>query len=184
MAVVAVTAAALLAPASSDAAQRARHRRGGSPQAGGSGALAVVRQFEDAYKRKDKKTLIMKLMVPTNENNALEKRYQWLRGYGPHDMPGSVHPPILFQTWQGSFVPTNYKVVSSNPEGGRIHVVVEETGTYHDEDGRWKVVRKRHFKLTQLKGRWWVADYYNAQNAEDYGFWVDDIADKMTKLGK
>jgi len=76
------------------------HRRRAPAKSVGTGraaVLATVNQFEQAYKRKDKKTLLMKLMVPTSDAGALENGYQWLRGYGPTDMPGTRHPPILLR---------------------------------------------------------------------------------------
>lgn len=154
--------------------------RGASDKAA---VLAVVSQFEQAYKHKDKQTMLLKLMVPTTDLGALEKRDQWLRGYGPRDMPGTRHPPILFETSKGSFVPSDYTVSSSAPlDSGHWDVTVKENGTYKDEDGRWKVTRVRHFKLTHYKGKWYVMDYVLAENPEDLGFYVDDISDKMTKL--
>ncbi len=147
--------------------------------------LLVVDQFEKAYQRKDKKTMLFKLMVPTTDQEAIEKRYQWWRGYGPHDMPGSKHPPILFETSQGSFVPTKYRVSEAVPgEKGRWNVTVHEDGTYHDEDGGYKVARIRHFVITPYKGKWYVMDYVLEENPEDYGFRVDDIIDKMVHTGK
>lgn len=146
-------------------------------------ALAAVDRFEQAYKKKDKQTMLMKLMTPTQDAGTLEKRYQWLRGYGPKDDPGSKHPPILFESSRGSFVPTSYAVVSSAPAGSnKWQVVVRENGTYRDEDGRYKVLRQRIYTMQNVGGKWYVADYVLKENPEDYGFWVDDIIDKMTKL--
>lgn len=148
-------------------------------------ALAVVNQFEQAYKRKDKQIMLMKLMVPTTDALTLEKRYKWYRGYGPNDLPGSKQTLVLFESSHGSFVPSKYTVSSALPEeGGRWRVVVKEEGTYRDEDGRYKVNRIRHFKVTQFKGKWYIADYFLKENPEDYGFYCDDIVDKMTPLGK
>lgn len=148
-------------------------------------ASGLISNFERAYMARDKKTMIMKLMVPTQDANALEKRYQWLRGYGPHDMPGTKHPPILFESSKGSFVPTSYSLVKLTPvDPTHYQATVNELGTYKDEDGRYKVKRVRQFKLVKQGGKWYVADYYNKDNAEDYGFWVDDINDQMTKLGQ
>ncbi len=158
-----------------------------SPAAGGtrSAVIAVVNQFEQAYAHKDKKTMIMKLMVPTEDAGALEKRYQWLRGYGPKDMPGSVHPPILFESSKGSFLPTHFAVTAASPtDSNHWNVTVREEGTYHDEDGKYRVNRVRRFTTTKFKGKWYVGDYVLMENTEDYGFFVDDIADKMTPLGK
>lgn len=163
---------------------RKHGKAGPKTKAGGTkgAVLAVVEQWEQAYKRKDKQTLLMRLMVPTTDLAALEKRYQWLRGYGPKDMPGTKHPPILFETSRGSFVPTGYKVMSAAPaENGRWDVVVREEGTYRDEDGTYDVVRVRQIKLTSYKGKWYVMDYTIKENPEDYGFYVDDIIDRMKK---
>lgn len=147
--------------------------------------LAAVDQFEKAYQRKDKKTMLFKLMMPTSDAMAMEKRYQWWRGYGPKDPAGTKHQPILFETSKGSFVPTTYKVLDAAPTGtGSWSVAVREEGTYKDEDGRYKVSRVRHFKMSQQKGKWYVLDYVLKENPEDYGFWVDDIIDKMTPMGK
>lgn len=146
---------------------------------------AVVSQFELAYMRKNKQDMLMHLMVPSNDAETQEKRFQWLRGYGPHDLPGSVHPPILFKTSKGSFVPTAYSVLSVDPvDANTWQATVRETGTYHDEDGEWKVTRVRQFKIVKYNGKWFVGDYYLQANPEDYGFYVDDISDKMTKIGK
>ena len=143
--------------------------------------LAVVDAWEKAYTRKDAKYLINTLMVPSSDNAVLEKRYQWLRGYGPNDLPGSVHPPILFKTSKGSFVPKSYKVLSTTKlDATHYDIAVQELGTYSDEDGLFKVDRNRHIKLTLSKGKWWVMDYYLADSPEDYGFYVDDIRDKVT----
>jgi len=38
--------------------------------------------------------------------------------------------------------------------------------------------------MTLTKGKWYVMDYFLKENPEDYGFWVDDIVDHMTKVGK
>src|SRR5579871_1167680 len=123
---------------------------------------AVVSGFERAYMNKDKKIMILKLMVPTSDADTLEKRYQWLRGYGPHDMPGTVHPPILFKTTKGSFVPTRYSILEETPID-KTHWIakVQEKGTYHDEDGSYHVNRTRYFKVVKYtNGKWYVADYY------------------------
>ncbi len=142
--------------------------------------LAVVDAWEKAYMRKDANYLINTLMVPTTDFAILEKRYQWLRGYGPKDLPGSVHPPILFKTSKGSFVPTSYKLLGTQKlDDTHYDIAVQELGTYRDEDGLFKVDRNRHVKLTLSRGKWWVMDYYLADNADDYGFFVDDIRDKV-----
>jgi hypothetical protein len=148
-----------------------------------AGITAAVTRFEIAYEHKDKKAMLMKLMAPTQDDGALEKRYQWLRGYGPKDMPGTKHPPILFETSKGSFVPTAFVIKSisiSDPTHGTA--TVEEKGTYRDEDGKYKVIRSRQFKLVAIHGIWYVADYVLTSNTEDYGFYVDDISDKMIKM--
>ena len=148
---------------------------------------AVVSGFERAYMNKDKRTMLMKLMVPTNDADTLEKRYQWLRGYGPKDMPGTVHPPILFKTTKGSFVPTRYSLQEETPiDKTHWTAKVQEKGTYHDEDGSYNVTRIRYFKIVKYSdGKWYVADYYvQGKPIEDYGFYVDDIIDKMTPVGK
>lgn len=148
-----------------------------------SGITAVVKQFETAYQHKDKKRMLMQLMAPTQDDGALEKRYQWLRGYGPHDMPGTKHPPILFETSKGSFVPTSYRILSVNVSDAKHGTAtVEEQGTYKDEDGKYRVRRKRLYRLINMRGKWYVSDYVITTNQEDYGFYVDDIADTMKKL--
>jgi hypothetical protein len=149
------------------------------------GPLATVAAFEAAYHAKDKKTMIFKLMAPTQDAEALEKRYQWFRGYGPKDMPGTRHPPILFESSKGSFVPLSYQVSSSaSVDPDHWTATVKEQGIYHDEDGNWTVIRLRDYKLKRVAGKWYVADYVLRENPEDYGFWVDDIVDKMTHVGK
>ena len=175
---------ALIALAPAGAARPPRHIRH-RPATVTSGPLAVVAQFERAYAASDKRTMLFKLMAPTQDANAIEKRYQWFRGYGPKDMPGTRHPPILFESSKGSFVPSSYVISSSGPAGpDEWSTVVREQGTYQDEDGRYRVNRLRHFKLTRTGGKWYVADYYLQENPEDYGFWVDDIVDKLTPIGR
>ncbi len=145
--------------------------------------LNVVSKFEAAYKVKDKKTMIFALMVPTKEAEALEKRYQWFRGYGPTDMPGSRHPPILFETSKGSFVPSSYYVTTVTPdEPNTWKVNIHEHGTYHDEDGRYDVQRLRQMTVMKYNGKYYVSDYVMMDNPTDYGFYVDDISDKMIHL--
>lgn len=184
---------ALLVPSAPSAAQRGKKPKkpaakavAGSPKTPGrAGALSVARQFEEAYRKKDKKQMILGLMLPTTDAESLEKRYQWLRGYGPTDPPGGRRPPILFETSRGSFVPTKYQIASDASDGpNRWKVIAREEGSYRDEDGTYRIVRTRHILLSFTKGRWWVRDYINTANTEDYGFYVDDIADKMTHLGK
>lgn len=158
----------------------------GSAKGGGEKAavLSAVEKFEKAYQKQDKKAMLMKLMVPTTDAGTLEKRYQWLRGYGPKDLAGSKHPPILFETSKGSFVPSEYKVTSSAPSNGSWNVGVEEKGSYKDEDGKYKVTRKRLVKVTKYKGSWYISDYVLRENPEDYGFYCDDIIDTMKPVGK
>ena len=152
---------------------------------GGSAKAQVtelVAQFEKAYQRKDKKTMITKLMTPSPDDLMLEKRYQWLQGYGPKDMPGSKHPPILFERPRGTFVPTAYALRSLTP-GDATHYVatVGEKGIYTDEDGKYKVERIRQIKCRKMGGKWYIEDY-PAPGQDDLGFGVDDIQDKMTKI--
>lgn len=177
-----LVASAVLAISNPLAAQR-KSRTASAKSDPRAQALAVVDQFEKAYQRKDSTTMILRLMVPSTDNAVLEKRYQWLRGYGPNDPPKGKRPPILFQTSHGSFVPTKYSVLSSRPlEKGRYEFVVREEGTYRDEDGRYRVVRVRNIKLTFFKGKWYIMDYQLPSNTETYGFYVDDITDQMTKI--
>ncbi|MDE2126580.1 MAG: hypothetical protein KGJ62_08320 [Armatimonadetes bacterium] len=146
--------------------------------------LQVVKTWETAYEHKQRERMLMTLMEPSEDAETLEKRYQWLRGYGPHDMPGSRHPPILFDNDRGSFVPGDYKVLEvlkQSPTAWRV--TVAEHGTYHDEDGNWKVERQRDVKVVKYNNKWYVADYVLRSNTEDYGFYVDDIADTMVKAG-
>jgi len=183
MACVTLTLMALVGAATAGGFQK--NKASSQASGGKSAAVAVIKQFEEAYKRKDKKTMILKLMIPTTDADVLEKRYQWLRGYGPHDLPGSVHPPILFETSQGSFVPTKYAIVSMSPGGsGGWNATVSEEGTYRDEDGKYRVSRLRQFKIAPYKGKYYVASYVLKENPDDYGFRVDDISDKMVSLGK
>jgi hypothetical protein len=181
-AVVATTPALAMKP---PAKKKAPKAAAGKEAATRATVLAVVNRFEAAYKNRDKETLLLKLMVPvpTTDMATLEKRYQWLRGYGPNDLPGSAHPPILFDLRKGSFAPDSYKVLASAPiDAMHYAVTVREEGTYQDEDGHYKVMRVRHFKMTDYKGKWYVMDYYMQENPEDYGFFVDDITDKMTRI--
>lgn len=160
-------------------------KAGNKPGNARAAVLASVSQFEQAYKSRDRQTMLMKLMVPSTDNAVLEKRYQWLRGFGPKDLPGTKHQPILFEGTRGSFVPASYTVLNAAPiDGQHWDVTVREQGSYRDEDGKWAVTRVRHIKLTSYKGRWMVMDYVLKENPEDYGFYVDDIVDKMTKAGK
>lgn len=142
----------------------------------------LVMKFEKAYERKDKVTMITKLMTPDPDDLMVEKRYQWLRGYGPKDMPGSRHPPILFERPRGTFVPKSYLIKSAKPVDSTHFVVsVEENGTYTDEDGKYKVERIRNIKCRRVSNKWYIEDY-PAPTDDDLGFGVDDISDKMTKI--
>ena len=143
---------------------------------------ALVTQFEKAYQRKDKVTMIKKLMTPNPDDLMVEKRYQWLQGYGPKDMPGSKHPPILFERPRGTFVPTAYTLRGLTPADA-THIVasVTEKGTYTDEDGKYKVERIREIKCRKVGAKWYIEDY-PAPSEDDLGFGVDDIKDKMTKI--
>lgn len=154
-------------------------------ESGGSAKAQVtvlVAAFEKAYQRKDKQTMIKKLMTPNPDDLMVEKRYQWLQGYGPKDMPGSKHPPILFERPRGTFVPTAYLLTSVTP-GDATHcaATVQEKGTYTDEDGKYKVERTRHIACRKVGGKWYIEDY-PAPSEDDLGFGVDDIRDKMTKM--
>lgn len=170
------------------ALQKSKHRghkssaKGGSSSAGAGSALAVVDAFEKAYQRKDKNTMILKLMTPTKEVGLLNKRYQWLRGYGVDEKPSAVRPPILFTTAPGSYVPTTYKVVSSGANSSQEYsVTVKEKGGCREEGVNYSVERVRRFKIVKMNGKWLVSDYVNPTNTEEYGFFVDDISDKMVK---
>lgn len=170
------------------ALQKSRHRghkssaKGGSSSAGAGSALAVVDAFEKAYQRKDKNTMILKLMTPTKDVGILNKRYQWYRGYGVDEKPSAVRPPILFTTAPGSYVPTTYKVVSSGANSSQEYsVTVKEKGGCREEGVNYSVERVRRFKIVKMNGKWLVSDYVNPTNTEEYGFFVDDISDKMVK---
>ncbi len=142
---------------------------------------AVIDSFENAYRRKDKKMMLMQLMAPTQDSYAVEKRYQWYRGFGPTDMAGTKHPPILFETSRGSFVPKVYLLKSLTPvdAASRWDAVVEEHGVYKDEDGVFRVIRNRDMKLQKYKNQWYVMDYTLRENPEDLGFYVDTIYDAV-----
>jgi hypothetical protein len=143
--------------------------------------LAAVAEFEAAYKARNSRKMLLQLMVPTTDQATIDRRLMWLRGYGKNDAP-RTHP-ILFESNYGSFSPRVYRVLSSAPiEGGRWSVVVREEGRSRDEDGQYEVMRVRHIKLTQLKGKWYVMDYVLKENPEKYGFYVDDISDKLTPI--
>jgi len=170
------------------ALQKSRHRghkssaKGNSSSAGAGSALAVVDAFEKAYQRKDKNTMILKLMTPTKDVGILNKRYQWYRGYGVDEKPSAVRPPILFTTAPGSYVPTTYKVVTSGANSSQEYsVTVKEKGGCREEGVNYSVERVRRFKLLKVNGKWLVSDYVNPTNTEEYGFFVDDISDKMVK---
>lgn len=153
--------------------------KAGSPKAE---VTALVAQFEKAYQRKDKVTMIKKLMTPNPDDLMVEKRYQWLQGYGPKDLPGSKHPPILFERPRGTFVPTAYTLRSLTPgDATHYEASVTEKGTYTDEDGKYKVERIRKIKCRKVGAKWYIEDY-PAPSDDDLGFGVDDIQDKMTKI--
>ncbi len=162
-----------------------RKTKAAAAEKGGSAKVevtALVTQFEKAYQRKDKVTMIKKLMTPNPDDLMVEKRYQWLQGYGPKDMPGSKHPPILFERPRGTFIPTAYTLRGMTP-GDATHIVasVTEKGTYTDEDGKYKVERIRQIKCRKVGAKWYIEDY-PAPSEDDLGFGVDDIQDKMTKI--
>lgn len=145
--------------------------------------LAVIDAFEKAYQRKDKNTMLTKLVYPTTDKNILNKRYQWIRGYGVDEVPAAVRPPILFTTAPGSFVPKSYKVISVNAiDGANWGAVVEEKGSCQEEGKRFSVERKRNVTVTQMNGKWYINNYYNKENPDEFGFWVDDITDKMVQV--
>lgn len=155
-----------------------------TPTVGGNKGkvLAAVDAFEKAYQRKDKATMLTKLMYPTKDKNVLNKRYQWLRGYGVDEIPGMVRPPILFTTAPGSYVPTSYTVVKTEPiDAGNWLVVVNEKGSCQEEGKKFAVERVRHITVYLLNGKWYINNYYNTENPDEYGFWVDDIKDKMVE---
>ena len=167
------------------AGAQARHKRAKKAHVDTTktAVLSVVSRFEAAYKRKDKQAMIMKMMVPSKDAETLEKRYQWLRGYGPTDMPGSRHPPILFESSRGSFVPDSYYITTVTPDQPNTWKVnIHEHGIYRDEDGRWDVKRIRQMTVMKYDGKYYVFDYVLMENPTDYGFFVDDITDKMIKL--
>ncbi len=170
-----------LAPAAR--AQKAPTKAKAPTVTGKAAAIAVVNQFEAAYARRDKKTMLLKLMVPVpgTDRLTLQKRGEWYAGHGPGDAPGTA--PALFASARGSFVPTKYAITQVKPgEGGRFDVMVREEGTYRDEDGRYKVSRVRLVKTTTYKGKAYIMDYVLPSNQENYGFYVDDVSDTMTKL--
>ncbi|MCS6775453.1 MAG: hypothetical protein NZ557_02810 [Chthonomonadaceae bacterium] len=145
--------------------------------------LEVVREFENAYMKKQKRRMLMELMAPTKDPVKIQQRYEWLRGHGPGDAPNTA--PVLFQSARGSFVPYRYNVVSAVRQSpAQWTVVVNEEGTSFDEDGRYRVMRRRHFKIVKVGKKWMVGDYYLQQNPTNYGFPVDDICDRMQPLGK
>lgn len=144
--------------------------------------LNTVREFETAYMKKQKGKMLMQMMAPTKDPVKIQQRYEWLRGNGPGDAPNTA--PILFQSARGSFVPSRYNVLTAIKESpSQWKVIVNEEGKSYDEDGKYTVIRKRHFKIVQVGKKWMVGDYYLLQNATNYGFPVDDISDKLQKLG-
>jgi hypothetical protein len=178
----AAIAAVLFCAIGAHAGQR-RHS-GGYQLSGGPLAHVTheVDLWERAYQRRDKQTLIMKLLVTTKDADKVEQRYQWLRGYGPTDMPGTVHPPILFDRNKGSFHPTQYALMKTTKiSPAEWDNTVQEKGTYHDEEGDWMVTRVRHITVVKVGANYYVKNYYLEDNPDAYGFGVDDIKDKMTK---
>lgn len=158
---------------------RKKAESGGSTKAQ---VTELVSKFELAYARKDKTTMITKLMTPNPDDLMVEKRFQWLRGYGPKDMPGSRHPPILFERPRGTFVPKSYLIRTVTPgDSTHYEVSVQEKGIYTDEDGKYKVERIRKIKCQKVSNKWYIEDY-PAPTDDDLGFGVDDISDKMTKI--
>jgi hypothetical protein len=176
----------LLCAAPSHAAQKRKRGKQASSKAaapvGGTRGkvLATIDAFEKAYQRKDKNTMLLKLMYPTTDKNLLNKRYQWLRGYGVDEVPAANRPPILFITAAGSYVPKTYKVISANPtSSANWTAVVEETGSCQEEGKRFSVKRRRTVTLAGMNGKWYIDNYFNPENPDEYGFWVDDITDEM-----
>jgi hypothetical protein len=152
--------------------------------------LATVRAFETAYMQKNKQRMLMALMAPTKDAVKVQQRYEWLRGHGPGDAPNTA--PVLFQSARGSFVPTRYTILTAIKESPtQWKVIVSEEGRSFDQDEiggvmkttKYRVIRKRHFQIVKVGKKWMVGDYYLLQNRENYGFPVDDIADKMQALG-
>ena len=158
-------------------------QRGGAGGSAKAAVTATVKQFEEAYKRKDANTMITKLMAPTQDKGKIQQRGEWLKGNGPGDAPNTAPP--LFKSNRGSFVPSKYVIASAMPQGAdKWQVVVKEDGTYKDEDGKYKVSRTRYVTVTKAKNKWLIADYVMKENPTNYGFFVDDISDKLTPIGK
>lgn len=159
---------------------KATSKKGGKPSGTRGQVAAVIEAFEQAYAKKDKATMLQKLMYPTTDKNVLNKRLQWLRGYSLDEDARSVRPPILFTTAPGSYVPTGYKLISANPiDGANWGAIVEEKGSCREEGKKFSVERRRNVTLIQVKGKWYINNYYNKENPDEFGFWVDDITDKM-----
>jgi hypothetical protein len=155
-------------------------QKGGGDKAA---VMAAVKKFEEAYKRKDANMMITKLMAPTQDKVKIQQRGEWLKGNGPGDAPNTAPP--LFKSNRGSFVPSKYVISSATPQSkDKWQVVVKEDGTYKDEDGKYKVSRTRHVTVTKAGGKWLIADYVMKENPTNYGFFVDDISDKMTPIGQ
>ena len=105
-------------------AQKGGGGGGGSAKAA---VTAIVKQFEEAYKRKDANTMITKLMAPTQEKGKIQQRGEWLKGNGPGDAPNTAPP--LFKSNRGSFVPSKYVIASATPQSAdKWQVVVKEDG--------------------------------------------------------
>ena len=76
-------------------------------------------------------------------------------------------------------------MVESQDEFGGIDVMFNNAGIMHADDADAINTPDKIWDLTHninVKGVWYVADYVLPSNTEDYGFYVDDIADKMKKL--
>lgn len=179
----AISTGALMVLSNSAQAKPPKRGSGGDNGAAVKAKVAeLVAKFESAYQHKDKVTMIKTLMTPDPDDLMVEKRYQWLRGFGPKDLPGSKHPPILFERPRGTFVPTAYTLKSVAPSDSTHAVAtVTEKGTYTDEDGKYRVERERKIKCKRENNKWYIEDY-PAPNDDDLGFGVDDIADKMKKI--
>lgn len=163
--------------------QAQKGKAGGGGSSAKTAVTAIVKEFEEAYKRKDANTMITKLMAPTQEKGKIQQRGEWLKGNGPGDAPNTAPP--LFKSNRGSFVPSKYVIASATPQSAdKWQVVVKEDGTYKDEDGKYKVSRTRYVTVTKAKNKWLIADYVMKENPTNYGFFVDDISDKMTPIGK
>src|SRR5262249_39262699 len=141
------------------------------PAPAAQGPRLTVDQWERAYMNQDKKTMILKLMTPQTDDNGMQRRYQWLRGYGPKDAPYPV-PPILFEPSKAPFVPNKYQILPLSPGSApaEMRAVVREEGSYKDEVP-FKVTRVRQIDLRKVGSRWLIHDYYLKENkGVDLGF--------------